>query len=824
MKRRLALAVVGIAAVTYQVAASRSLIDDVLLGHGLLRAPFRLHPGTPMVLQPNHVAAAAGLQQGDTIIELNGAVLDGMNDVRRAVANEEPMKIRWLHNGEMRFGTIPLERLAPTELTNALVVIVTTILTPMVCLIIGFGVAAIRPRDGNAWILLLLMLGFSQMTSPRQMPVGASWPLPLAAAAAGWPSLWSSLWGLAMALFGISFPKRLAFDRRHPWVKGLLIVPSVFVSVCLFLLVAGDAERFGLLPGLGEFFRRSGWTGFWLNSIGIAIFFASFGYRLGTEKDPDAKRRLRIIYWGAQVSLLPIFLVFIAGRILNQDPFTHFPGWLMVPVLLLLFIFPASLAYAIVVHRAMDVRVVVRQGLQYAMARRGLVATRVILMLLALWWAATIVLDPNSRSPVRLQAIALVMIVASWSHIAMEKAGHWVDRRFFRGAVDTERVLTQLGDSVRSIVETKPLLERVAHVVSDTLHVDQVMMFLDAGDRLEPAYAVGGGNPTVDGVASIGDAMRRKREPIRLQGGERLALPLATKDKLIGVMLLGPKKSEEPYSGSDIRLLQSVAGQTGLAIENSQLTEAVAHEVAARERLNRELEIAREVQQKLFPQQLPVVPGIQYAGKCRPAQSVGGDYFDFIELPDGGLGLAVGDVSGKGIPAALLMASLQACLRGQIMDGASDLSKLMRNINRLIFDASPVNRYATFFYGQYCQSSGHFLYVNAGHNPPFLLRNEKAIPLEDGGPVIGLFQNAQYKQGEVAIQPGDIFLGYTDGVSEAMNAADEEWGEPNLIEETQGCRGLEPREMIDCLIAGADRFANGAPQHDDMTLIIAKFC
>jgi sigma-B regulation protein RsbU (phosphoserine phosphatase) len=260
-----------------------------------------------------------------------------------------------------------------------------------------------------------------------------------------------------------------------------------------------------------------------------------------------------------------------------------------------------------------------------------------------------------------------------------------------------------------------------------------------------------------------------------------------------------------------------------LAIENSQLTEAVAHEVAARERLNRELEIAREVQQKLFPQTLPSVAGICYAGKCRPAQSVGGDYFDFLEIPEGGLGIAIGDVSGKGIPAALLMASLQACLRGQVMDGAHDLSKLMVNINRLIFDASPVNRYATFFYGQYSPATGRFAYVNAGHNPPFLLRGGEAIPFHEGGPVIGLFRPAQYKMGEVAIQHGDIFLGYTDGVSEAMNAADDEWGEENLVAEARGCNSMDPDTMIERIIAGADRFANGAPQHDDMTLIVAKF-
>lgn len=136
-------------------------------------------------------------------------------------------------------------------------------------------------------------------------------------------------------------------------------------------------------------------------------------------------------------------------------------------------------------------------------------------------------------------------------------------------------------------------------------------------------------------------------------------------------------------------LLQSAAGQVGLAIENSLLTVEVADEVAGREMLRREVAIAREVQQRLFPRRLPDVPGITYAGTCRPASEIGGDYYDFLELPDGRFGFAIGDVSGKGIPAALLMASLQASLRGQAVSGPMDLAELMSNVNRLLYDASP---------------------------------------------------------------------------------------------------------------------------------------
>jgi sigma-B regulation protein RsbU (phosphoserine phosphatase) len=294
----------------------------------------------------------------------------------------------------------------------------------------------------------------------------------------------------------------------------------------------------------------------------------------------------------------------------------------------------------------------------------------------------------------------------------------------------------------------------------------------------------------------------------------------------LGFISLGPKRSEEPYTGSDVRLLKSVAAQTGLALENADLMQTIADEVAHRERLNREVEIAREVQERLFPQKLPPIRGLDYAGHCRPALGVGGDYYDFLALPHGQLGIAIGDVSGKGIAAALMMASLQASLRSEATRAPENLAAAVGNINRLVYEASSSNRYATFFYGQYSPTEGRFDYVNAGHNAPMLFHRSSSddtlVRLEPGGTVVGLLEDAVYVQGSVRLRPGDILVAYTDGISEAMNVDDEEWGEERLLEAIQTGRGDSAQELLEHLFEAATLFAGAAPQHDDMTLVVLR--
>ena len=185
--------------------------------------------------------------------------------------------------------------------------------------------------------------------------------------------------------------------------------------------------------------------------------------------------------------------------------------------------------------------------------------------------------------------------------------------------------------------------------------------------------------------------------------------------------------------------------------------------------------------------------------------------------------MALGDVAGKGIPAALLMASLQASLRGQRLSGPADLAHMMTNMNRLIFDSSPDNRYATFFYGELDPANRRLDYVNAGHNAPMVFRSSGAIErLRATGPVIGLVDGGRYEQASTALGPGDMLVVYSDGISEAMNAADEEWGEERLSASVRLRRDGAAGALIAHLFESADAFAAGAVQHDDMTLVVVR--
>jgi len=279
----------------------------------------------------------------------------------------------------------------------------------------------------------------------------------------------------------------------------------------------------------------------------------------------------------------------------------------------------------------------------------------------------------------------------------------------------------------------------------------------------------------------------------------------------------------------------SKALPSGILVNVYKLIPTLAEEAVSHAKLEREIEIAREVQERLFPQTFPIVAGVEMAAHCRPAQAVGGDYYDLIAIRDGSLaeshgcgrlGIAIGDVSGKGMSAALLMASLHASLRSQILSGAGDLGMKMANINRLLYDASGSNRYATFFYAELDCDSRTLHYVNGGHNPPAVLRKEdgawRVFRLGDGGPVIGLLADAAYKEQKLQLLPGDILLAFTDGISEAMNAAEDEWGEDRLIAEAQAHADVNAEELMQRLFRAADAFAAGTPQHDDMTIVVLR--
>jgi serine phosphatase RsbU (regulator of sigma subunit)/catechol 2,3-dioxygenase-like lactoylglutathione lyase family enzyme len=248
----------------------------------------------------------------------------------------------------------------------------------------------------------------------------------------------------------------------------------------------------------------------------------------------------------------------------------------------------------------------------------------------------------------------------------------------------------------------------------------------------------------------------------------------------------------------------------------------VAEKMEAERRAARELEIAKEVQARLFPRKRPVVEALDYAGLCIQARQVGGDYYDFLDLGPKRLGMVIGDVVGKGIAAALLMANLQANLRSQCAIALDRPQDVLRAVNRLFCENTPEGGFATLFFAEYEQVSGRLRYVNCGHLCALLLRGDHSVErLEATGTVLGLFENWDCELGERTIYSGDILALYTDGITEAFNHADEEFGEERLVEVLQRNRERCSTELLSAVVEEVRHFSP-QEQRDDVTMIVAK--
>ena len=843
-------------AIGYQLRYTYDEIDGLAHYSPSPRPPFFMKGDPLAVFTIQKEAADAGLKLGDRVTTLNGEAITGVNTVYRTINNAKPGSI--LVAGAVRAGRrvdvairLQAEKLGRNRFLQAMLAIILGIAMPWCSISLGLYVASVRPRDPLAWVVLGLLLTFSNLINLDASTWGTWVRIP----AEIYHVSCSQIWPLFMFLFGFYFPARPAWDLKLPWIKWSTISVSLSVAILNTIVLVGILEnlgRFGSsMAALEPFQAPETFLIFGLVTAGITLLaFKTFG----RSTSLDARRRLRLLFAGLMVSLTPILIVSL-WRSVSRGSMEDVPDYVMIPALLLLLLFPLTLAYVIVVDRAMDVRVAIRQGLQYAFARTGLVLLRVFLSMAAI--AAIYLIAERSRgnAPLIMLVCGLALAAAFPVNLGLKRLGLWIDKRFFRDAYDAELVLSELSERVRTIRETQPLVEMVCMRISSALHLSRISVLLERDGHFRTCHATGfPEQPRVDfpNDSAVIAHLRHSEEPPRVYFeddsswlyrtpglddrqrsqlaylGAELLLPLSTREKLLGFIAIGQKRSEEPYTKSDIRILSSVASQTGLALENAELTTAIASEMAQRERMAREVEIAREVQERLFPQSFPPVQGLDYWGMCRTALGVGGDYYDFLTLPGGKFGFALGDVAGKGIAAALLMASLQAILRGEAARGGDDLALMITNLNGRVFESSSTNRYATFFYGQYDPATRHLDFVNAGHNPPILLRRVETdfsvITLEATGTVVGLLSSSRYDQSSVQLNPGDYLILFTDGISEAMNGDDEEWGEERLTEVIRACAksALLANETARRALSAADAFVSGAKQHDDMTIMVLR--
>lgn len=299
----------------------------------------------------------------------------------------------------------------------------------------------------------------------------------------------------------------------------------------------------------------------------------------------------------------------------------------------------------------------------------------------------------------------------------------------------------------------------------------------------------------------------------------RLILPLRLQGETMGVLLIGEKKTGEDYAPDDVEFIYALGNLALTALRNSYLIE----EQIEKERLEKEIALARQIQEQLLPRPVPTFEGMDVAAVALPSREVGGDYFDVIALDENRLLLAVADVTGKGVPASLLMANLQACLQVLVPMDIS-LEDAVAQINRVMVRNTQASTFITFFCGIYHRGERRLDYINAGHNPPVVVRPDGSLEyLKEGGLLLGVMNNVRYDRGSVTLHPGEVVALFTDGVTEAMSADGEEFGEERLEACLRESRENSAEEILNDVREELRRFsADPRTLSDDLTMVVVK--
>ncbi|HWF02860.1 MAG TPA: SpoIIE family protein phosphatase [Candidatus Angelobacter sp.] len=338
-------------------------------------------------------------------------------------------------------------------------------------------------------------------------------------------------------------------------------------------------------------------------------------------------------------------------------------------------------------------------------------------------------------------------------------------------------------------------------------------------------------------IQGINNSKREAERNVLKQLDSRLLVQIRNKAQLTGILSLGPRHSGFDFGDKDLKMLMSIGEQLALVIDNSNLVERIVDQ----EKMLHEMALAASVQKHLFPVDAPQSPMIQIGGYCKPAGYVGGDYYDFMQLENGRIGMAVADVAGKGFAAALLTFMIHAFLRSQALSAGNgsalrgSLTQLATSLNRLLFASTSSASYVTLFYAAYEESSGRLSFVNAGHNPPFVLHahpttgeisaqahTNGVMKLESGGPMLGLFQDCPIQESSFLLRSGDFLFAYTDGAIDAVNPAGEEFGEDRLLTLVKSKSHLPALKARDEIFRGIEEWCGDAAQPDDITMVVLK--
>ncbi|NIS17363.1 MAG: SpoIIE family protein phosphatase [Aliifodinibius sp.] len=665
------------------------------------------------------------------------------------------------------------------------------------------------------------------------------------------------LWELffpQLVLFSLVFPTEHPILSTNTRVKYLIFIPHVFHILLVtlfadtgkiveFLQVESDVAFFGWVTDRFAFFvgfiaalldflvRLHLQTFAAINIIYIIIALVLLYRGLRHISNKRLKTQTLIVIWGIQSAM---GLYMIAYLLPNLSGLQLSPNVQIGMAVAALAIGNGSVIYAIIRYQFLDVRLIVRQSVVYTITSAIIVGA----YLLIISQFTKILQDILGRETPILPAAFIILALIFFQPI-MNQVDNFLKKFFIKGKVDIRYVADEISREISSILDPEKLKTSIMRILREEMLIEKVRLCMKSDDGAAYVLLPQPNDPAPEMKFSPEDQLtenllRRNRPALidEFRGadqksktienlekmGYQMIVPLINRGELDGFIALSNKISGYNYNYEDITTLNILSNQLVVAMSNARLYQ----ESLEKQRLEEELSLARQIQRDLLPKTVPVGDDFEMAAYSEPSRYVGGDFYDFLQTRKNNTGIIIADVSGKGMPAALMVSQIQAMLRSEVRNTDS-IIRILNNVNFLMSTTTSAEKFVTLFYAEYDPIEKTMEYSNAGHNYPIVV-NQKGEHrfLIEGGLLMGAFKEATYKQDSLKLNPGDLVFFYTDGINEAFNHEGEQFGEERLLELIKEIRSQSAKEIADRVVKEVMDFSSSDMPQDDMTVVALK--
>ncbi|MFQ5628472.1 MAG: SpoIIE family protein phosphatase [bacterium] len=652
-------------------------------------------------------------------------------------------------------------------------------------------------------------------------------------------------------LFSLVFPTQNRVLKSHPRIYIPLYLPPAFHILLVSLFESGEQittliETENILPILGIIFEPIRlMIGFFLyifsllrdyhtvyfgviNILYIGAALAVMHYSYRRMSSFRLRKQVKLVLWGIRVSTGLYAIAFLLPEILRIDV-TWWQSHLLTATGLMLGI--SAITWAIIRHQFLEIQYVIRRGFIVS-ATSGLLAGGYLLFYGQVNRIAQMAFAENALF---VQALLLIFTVIAFQPLL--NLIEWaVDRLFGKRLGDSRVALQQLSREVLTLLDTNQLRERIVNGLSESMLLEVVYLLLPEKDRhyatptpgeKHQSYELPDGSELVKILAAeqrpvyVNEMLQHVSQEDYLNTTMRLRvhlfIPLCHRGRLLGILALGRKITHTTFSYEEQNLLSLLADQVAISLENIQLY----LEKLENERYEKEIAVAKEIQQLLLPQEVPQNTKYELCALNIPSREIGGDYYDFVEISDDLLGIAIGDVSGKGIPGAILMSNLQAVFRASALHNSSP-KNVVRQVNNHLALSVSSEKFVTFLYGVLDIRHRKFIFTNAGHNFPFLYRHRKVETVTGADLIVGVRPDCEYQQQTLKLKSGDVMLFYTDGITEAIDSNESLFGEKRLMYLLQQNGDAPVKNLVETISQDVRDYTGNAQFIDDLTIVLLR--